>query len=78
MARTPLEPVNPLIEEEVTVIAEGEPIEEPVAVSDNIAEDLDDETLQDIEVNYWRLLTPMFTAGRTTRKPSKKGWTYLV
>ena len=48
MARTPLESVNPLIEEEVTVIAEGEPIEEPVAVSDNMAEDLDDETLEDI------------------------------
>ena len=48
MARTPLEPVNPLIEEEVTIIAEGEPIEEPLAVSDNMAEDLDDEILEDI------------------------------
>ena len=48
MARTPLESVNPLIEEEVTVIAEGEPIEEQSVVSDNLAEDLDDEVLQDI------------------------------
>ena len=48
MARTPLASVNPLLEEEVTVIAEGESLEEPVAVSDNLAEDLDDETLEDI------------------------------
>jgi len=48
MARTPLGSVNPLLEEEVTVIAEGEPIEETATISDNIADDLDDEILENI------------------------------
>jgi len=48
MARTPLEPVNPLVEEEITIVAEGEPLEEPVTFTDNIAESLDDDTLGEI------------------------------
>ena len=36
MVITPLEPVNPLIQEEVTIIAEGE-VEPQPTVTDNLA-----------------------------------------
>ena len=48
MARTPFEEVNPLVDEEVTIIAEGTIEEEPTAISDNLAEDLDEDTLDTI------------------------------
>ena len=47
MAVTPFGSVNPLLEEEVTIIAEGEPVEETVEVSDNLAEDMSDEELSE-------------------------------
>ena len=47
MVITPLEPVNPLMQEEVTIIAEGE-VEPQPTVTDNLAEQLDEETLDDI------------------------------
>ena len=43
MAVTPFGSVDPLLETEVTIIAEGEPLEETVEVSDNLAEDMSDE-----------------------------------
>ena len=45
MAITPLGAVNPLIEEEITVVAEGTVEEEPI-LSDNIADNLDEESLE--------------------------------
>ena len=45
MARTPLGAVNPLIEEEITVVAEGT-VEEAPILSDNIADNLDEESLE--------------------------------
>ena len=47
MAKTPLGAVNPLIEEEITVVAEGTVEEEPV-LSDNIADNLDEDSLETI------------------------------
>ena len=47
MAITPLEPVNPLIEEEVTIIAEGEVEPQPM-ITDNLVDQLDDDTLDEI------------------------------
>ena len=47
MARTPLGAVDPLIEQEITVVAEGTVEEEPI-LSDNIAENLDEESLETI------------------------------
>ena len=47
MVITPLEPVNPLIQEAVTIIAEGAGEPQPT-VTDNLAEQLDEETLDDI------------------------------
>jgi len=47
MAITPLEPVNPLIEEEVTIIAEGE-VEPQAMITDNLVDQLDDDTLDEI------------------------------
>jgi len=48
MVRERLGDVNPLIEEEITIVTE-ETIEEPSSIiSDNIAEDLDDEVLEEI------------------------------
>ena len=45
MARTPLGAVNALIEEEITVVAEGTVEEEPI-LSDTIADNLDEESLE--------------------------------
>jgi len=45
MARTPLGAVDPLIEQEITVVAEGTVEEEPI-LSDNIADNLDEESLE--------------------------------
>ena len=53
MARTPLEPVNPLVEEEITIVAEGEPLEEPVTLTDNIAESLDERLLSGVGFSFW-------------------------
>ena len=47
MAITPLEPVNPLIEEEVTIVAEGEVEPQPI-ITDNLVDQLDDDTLDEI------------------------------
>ena len=47
MAITPLEPVNPLIEEEVTIVAEGEIEPQPI-ITDNLVDQLDDDTLDEI------------------------------
>ena len=47
MAKTPLGAVNPLIEEEITVVAEGTVEQEPV-LSDNIADNLDEDSLETI------------------------------
>ena len=45
MARTPLGAVDPLIEQEITVVTEGTVEEEPI-LSDNIADNLDEESLE--------------------------------
>ena len=47
MAITPLEPVNPLIEEEVTIVGEGEVEPQPI-ITDNLVDQLDDDTLDEI------------------------------
>jgi hypothetical protein len=64
MAVTPFGSVNPLLEEEVTIIAEGEPVEETVEVSDNLAEDMSDEELSEISSE----LLDAFEADLNSRK----------
>ena len=64
MAITPFGSVDPLLEEEVTIIAEGEPVEETVEVSDNLAEDMSDEELSEISSE----LLDAFEADLNSRK----------
>ena len=64
MAITPFGSVDTLLEEEVTIIAEGEPVEETVTVSDNLAEDMSDEELSEISSE----LLDAFEADLNSRK----------
>ena len=64
MAVTPFGSVDPLLETEVTIIAEGEPVEETVEVSDNLAENMSDEELNEISSE----LLDAFDADLNSRK----------
>ena len=64
MAITPFGSVDPRLEEEVTIMAEGEPVEETVEVSDNLAEDMSDEELNEISSE----LLDAFEADLNSRK----------